>query len=41
MPWKVSSVLRERARFVTEWESQDWSLAGVVSGLRNYPKHGI
>jgi transposase InsO family protein len=27
MPWKVSSVLKERVRFVTEWESQDWSLA--------------
>jgi len=27
MPWKVSSVLKQRVRFVTEWESQDWSLA--------------
>jgi putative transposase len=27
MPWKVSGVLKERVRFVTEWESQDWSLA--------------
>jgi transposase InsO family protein len=27
MPWKVSGVREERVRFVTEWESQDWSLA--------------
>ena len=27
MPWKVSGVMEERVRFVTEWESQDWSLA--------------
>jgi transposase InsO family protein len=27
MPWRVSSVLKQRVRFVTEWESQDWSLA--------------
>ena len=27
MPWKVSSVLKQRVRFVTEWESQDWNLA--------------
>ena len=27
MPWKVSSVLKQRVRFVTEWESQDWSLS--------------
>lgn len=27
MPWEVSSVPKQRVRFVTEWESQDWSLA--------------
>jgi putative transposase len=27
MPWKVSSVVKQRVRFVTEWESQDWSLS--------------
>jgi transposase InsO family protein len=27
MPWKESDVLKERMQFVTEWESEDWSLA--------------
>ena len=27
MPWKVSDVEKERARFVTEWESEDWDLS--------------
>jgi putative transposase len=27
MPWKVSGVMKERVGFLTEWESQDWSLA--------------
>lgn len=27
MPWKVSSVVKQRVQFVTEWESQDWNLA--------------
>lgn len=27
MPWEVNEVKKERARFVSEWESQDWSMA--------------
>jgi transposase InsO family protein len=27
MPWKVTDVLKERVRFVTDWESQDWNFA--------------
>jgi putative transposase len=27
MPWEVSDVVKQRARFVQEWESEDWSLA--------------
>ena len=27
MPWEVTDVKKERAGFVSEWESQDWSMA--------------
>jgi putative transposase len=33
MPWKEHSVMEERFRFVEEWRSEDWSMAGLCRFL--------